>query len=224
MRYELCWALVCSISFCGVDPAAAADCEAEPAGSMWLTPETPVAHETGPYRHVDRSGAWHMDDAGSQESKRIPVGFMKMAPSEMLLDHALNQQVRARQTTLAAGLQPSAKAKLSMAVRSVLVFVAKSPLEVDVSGPAGREVKHRFSGLSGPQAELLRFYVLAEVSRILLAPQELNRRLEALGGMSEMTSMRLQMMMDRRSKFTSTLSNILKKIAATHDGVVSNLK
>jgi hypothetical protein len=33
--------------------------------------------------------------------------------------------------------------------------------------------------------------------------------------LSEMTSLRLQMMMDRRSKFISTLSNIMKKISTT---------
>jgi hypothetical protein len=39
-----------------------------------------------------------------------------------------------------------------------------------------------------------------------------------------MTSMRLQMTMDRRSKFISTLSNIMKKISTTQDTLVQNLK
>jgi hypothetical protein len=45
-----------------------------------------------------------------------------------------------------------------------------------------------------------------------------------LDGMNEMTSMRLQMTMDRRSKFISTLSNIMKKISTTQDNLVQNLK
>ncbi|MBL0134703.1 MAG: hypothetical protein IPP79_12195 [Chitinophagaceae bacterium] len=42
--------------------------------------------------------------------------------------------------------------------------------------------------------------------------------------MSETTAMRLQMMMDRRSKFMETLSNMLKKMAATSDSIKQNLK
>jgi hypothetical protein len=46
----------------------------------------------------------------------------------------------------------------------------------------------------------------------------------AANEMSEMISMRLQMTMDRRSKFISTLSNIMKKISTTQDTLVQNLK
>jgi hypothetical protein len=42
--------------------------------------------------------------------------------------------------------------------------------------------------------------------------------------MSEMTSLRLQMTMDRRSRFIETLSNIMKKISETNDTQVQNLK
>jgi hypothetical protein len=42
--------------------------------------------------------------------------------------------------------------------------------------------------------------------------------------MSEEDSLRLQMAMDRRSKFLETLSNVEKKMAQTQDSVVQNLK
>jgi hypothetical protein len=42
--------------------------------------------------------------------------------------------------------------------------------------------------------------------------------------MSEMTSLRLQMAMDRRSKFIESLSNIMKNISQTQDTLVQNLK
>jgi hypothetical protein len=48
--------------------------------------------------------------------------------------------------------------------------------------------------------------------------------LDSMNEMSEMTSMRLQMAMDRRSKFVETLSNILKKMSDTSDAIVANLK
>lgn len=49
-------------------------------------------------------------------------------------------------------------------------------------------------------------------------------KIEAMSEMSEMTSLRLQMIMDRRSKFISTLSNIMKKISTTQETIVQNLK
>jgi hypothetical protein len=52
----------------------------------------------------------------------------------------------------------------------------------------------------------------------------LKQKLDGMNEMSEMTSLRLQMMMDRRSKFMSTLSNIMKKISTTQDTIVQNLK
>lgn len=53
---------------------------------------------------------------------------------------------------------------------------------------------------------------------------ELQGSLGAAAELSEMNSLRLQMMMDRRSKFISTLSNILKKVSSTQDTLVQNVK
>lgn len=52
----------------------------------------------------------------------------------------------------------------------------------------------------------------------------LRARLDSMNEMSETQSMRLQMMMDRRAKLIEALSNILKKIEATQEGIVANLK
>lgn len=49
-------------------------------------------------------------------------------------------------------------------------------------------------------------------------------RLDNINELSELEQLRLQMAMDRRSKFLSTLSNILKKISETQDTLVQNLK
>ena len=52
--------------------------------------------------------------------------------------------------------------------------------------------------------------------------QELSK-LHGLNEMSEMTALRLQMTMDRRSKFISTLSNVMKKIGKTQDEITQNI-
>jgi len=49
-------------------------------------------------------------------------------------------------------------------------------------------------------------------------------KLDSLSEIGEMESMRLQMAMDRISKFMQTLANILKKISETDSGIVENLK
>jgi len=56
------------------------------------------------------------------------------------------------------------------------------------------------------------------------APAASSQKLDGMNEMSEMTSLRLQMTMDRRNKFISTLSNIMKKISTTQDMLVQNLK
>jgi hypothetical protein len=48
--------------------------------------------------------------------------------------------------------------------------------------------------------------------------------LDSMSEMGEMESLRLQMAMDRMSKMTSTLSNLLKKISDTEEGITANLK
>jgi hypothetical protein len=53
---------------------------------------------------------------------------------------------------------------------------------------------------------------------------EAGDKLDALNELSEMESMRLQMMLDRRSKFIEALSNIMKRIADTNDAIAQNLK
>ncbi len=52
----------------------------------------------------------------------------------------------------------------------------------------------------------------------------LQGELDSMSELSEMTSMRLQMAMDRRSKLMTTLSNVLKKMSDTHDSIVQNMK
>lgn len=54
--------------------------------------------------------------------------------------------------------------------------------------------------------------------------EEIKKDLDSMSEMGEMESLRLQMAMDRLSKMMSTLSNLLKKISDTANGIVQNLK
>ncbi len=48
--------------------------------------------------------------------------------------------------------------------------------------------------------------------------------IDSMSEMGEMESLRLQMAMDRMSKMSSTLSNVLKKISDTQNTITQNLK
>lgn len=62
------------------------------------------------------------------------------------------------------------------------------------------------------------------VSVLKLLLDDLKGKLDGMNEMSEMTSLRLQMTMDRRSKIIQTLSNIIKKIGTTQETLVQNIK
>jgi hypothetical protein len=53
---------------------------------------------------------------------------------------------------------------------------------------------------------------------------ELIEKLDAMSEMSEMMSLRLQMYMDRYTKFMNTLSNMMKKLSDTAETIIGNLK
>jgi hypothetical protein len=65
---------------------------------------------------------------------------------------------------------------------------------------------------------------IVTVAQLRSIQDDLKSQLDSMNEMSEMTSLRLQMAMDRRSKLMETLSNIMKKISTTADTLVQNLK
>ena len=143
---------------------------------------------------------------------------------EVRRDFTLEQAALARAQRLASLIQPEAKAKLDLATRTLLAHLASGPENADPYAIAQQEVRSKFARLSTEQSNLLTFYVLAEAARLLSHPDESKRKLDSMNEMSEMTSLRLQMTMDRRSKFITTLSNIMKKISTTQDTLVQNIK
>ncbi len=56
------------------------------------------------------------------------------------------------------------------------------------------------------------------------AKEAIKNKLDTLGEMGEMESLRLQMAMDRLSKLMATLSNVLKKSSETASAVTQNIK
>lgn len=65
---------------------------------------------------------------------------------------------------------------------------------------------------------------IINVEQLRSIRDDLKDRLDGLGEMSEMESLRLQMAMDRMSKMMSTLSNMLKKLSDVQNSINQNIK
>ncbi len=126
--------------------------------------------------------------------------------------------VVAQQNRIQRLIGPETKQTIAQLVPSFERRAMQLPPTTDLYKLAGSEVRNRFPNLRQELADVLVFHLLGEVVR------DMNTQSASLSQMSEMDSLRLQMMMDRRSKFITTLSNIMKKISATQDAVVQNLK
>lgn len=160
-----------------------------------------------------------MSDQNDQGAKSTPS-----PQSGVERDVKFERAAAARYRRIGALLPPEAKRKLAAASRAVLNSLAKNSNSGDPLLLARAQVETQFVGLSEHQSDVLSFYILDDVAQLLAVQDDLKRKLDDMNEMSEMTSLRLQMMMDRRSKFISTLSNIMKKISTTQDTQVQNLK
>lgn len=98
------------------------------------------------------------------------------------------------------------------------------PTPSDLEKTVARKVRDEFKNLSRGQADIVSAYVLNQ--NIGITNQGLKSLLDDIKGgldddneLDEMTSLRLQMTMDRRSKFIETLSNIMKKLYTTQESL-----
>jgi hypothetical protein len=79
--------------------------------------------------------------------------------------------------------------------------------------PLGR-LPRMFPALTGEQLAIVAAHIIVET----------RDEVDSLGEVESLESMRLQMQVDRRSKFFEALSNIMKKIDSTQETIVQNLK
>jgi hypothetical protein len=92
----------------------------------------------------------------------------------------------------------------------------------DPEALAHAAVQARWPNLRSAATDALTFLVIYEAAKNLQA--DVKNKLDSMSELGETESLRLQMAMDRLSKMMTTLSNLLKKISDTADGIVQNLK
>jgi hypothetical protein len=140
---------------------------------------------------------------------------------------------------------PKTKQRISQIAPAFSARVRQLPPASDFYGLAVAEVRGGFQGLgnlSNEDIEALAFLVMmqaaedaqSDLKNIMDGVQKANQKKQgqraaqnqkgAMSDLSDEDSLRLQMVMDRLSKFMVTLSNIEKKLAQTQDSIVQNLK
>jgi chromosome segregation ATPase len=109
------------------------------------------------------------------------------------------------------------------------VISAETPQMMAQSNPRGKIVKKTVpsdapiqSKISAIESEMAT--IQAKLEGLNVQIDDLKRTLDRTDEMSEATSLRLQQVMDRRSKFMATLSNINAKINATADSLTKSMK
>ncbi|MEN8118575.1 MAG: hypothetical protein ABFS16_16450 [Bacteroidota bacterium] len=160
---------------------------------------------------------------GQAQNKTNKVNQIRVTKK---VDHnvRLEQNAFIRSHKIDGLLTPDVKKQLDKITQELFNKMVSETNSVDYDSFVKTKLRRNFKNLSEEQSNLLEFHVLSEVAQIISDQDELESKLNNMNEMSEMTSLRLQMTMDRRSKFISTLSQIMKKISSTQDSLVQNIK
>jgi hypothetical protein len=200
----------------------------QPTASAWVNQQAhALAQKTTPDLHAleiairGRFGDGNKLNDGDIEAVAFIV--MMQATNDMDKDlKAIMDEVKS---------MTAAKAKLRDLISQVNKDVANNAKQQEATclTPLCRSLPSHLSQLAAMTANLQKPVRMQVPPRVTFAnlqslENQLKQQLDSMNELSEMTSLRLQMMMDRRSKFISTLSNIMKKISTTQDTLVQNLK
>jgi hypothetical protein len=152
----------------------------------------------------------------------VVLGYTSRGRSRERGMGARDAQVKAifGQMSKVDGLLPAAtKQRADLATRTFGSQVFSRERDVDYYAVASGALRDQFGSLKRQERDVLVSYVLFQGLKTIEGGL-----LGGLDEVSEMTSLRLQMAMDRRSKFISTLSQMIKKISTTQDILVQNIK
>lgn len=146
---------------------------------------------------------------------------------------------------LAASLSPSAKVKVQSVAASLESAIKQQPAitTAQLQSKARASVTQAFPSLRGMDIDAVVFVVLMECAQDqqadlqqamnvaqqnVAAKQGIRKAQQSSttqsGEMSEMDSMRLQMLMDQRSKLLEAVSNVMKSASDTQTATIANLK
>jgi hypothetical protein len=179
-------------------------------------------------QHLAASGAswpgFPVTAPGSAQQDVDALALMVMMKATQDNEDDLRSQMASLQ---AMDQQKSAERKLLADLNSELArgnrqnLACTSPVCRSFAGPASF-INQASANMGRPS----RFEASADMSyqQVANLQMQLSQNLQSMNELSDMTSMKLQMTMDRRSKFIQMLSNIEKKISSGSSAIVQNLK
>ena len=125
-------------------------------------------------------------------------------------DMALERGALAQRTRIHGMLSPSIKRKLDGVLKAFLARSLRDKKPIDLSMIVKEEVGRQFVGLSPRQSNILTFYVLTGVIK-LIPPHSEERdatsEAESLNGLTQSDMLKLQQMMMRKSQLETMISN-----------------
>jgi hypothetical protein len=143
-----------------------------------------------------------------QEARRVVMAGSQTAPDVA----AIRAQVRSRFAGQRLG---------EMDIEALVVLVM-----MEAAATEQQEIRDMLAEMKKVNAEKERRRAfLAETRKEQQAVKDdLKAKYDSQNELSQMQSMRLQMLMDRRAKVVEMLSNLMKKISSTQETLVGNLK
>ncbi len=159
---------------------------------------------------------------------RAQIGTQKHTPPQNVPPVNQNagpdQKSSSRLDRIGTMLQPEARIKCERVVKLISARAATGAGEADLVSAAQKELRGSFTRLTDTQCDLLTCYVLSKAGRTISPRDTTHAAPRKKTDLDERTAGNLQMQMDRKSKFNSTISNMLKKISDTQDALVGNIK
>lgn len=156
------------------------------------------------------------------------LGAFQGATPTVHRDNELAKAAAERRRAIDTQLNKDAREKLVAAMHDVLHQQADAEQPTDPEPTARAGVKERFAAATGPQQDLLTFYVLADLARITTDEDTLNKHAteSTRSGIHELKKpqiARLLALMDQGAPFAVALRRSLDKIASTPDAIVHGI-
>ncbi|MEO8029828.1 MAG: hypothetical protein ABI765_03200 [Gemmatimonadota bacterium] len=130
-------------------------------------------------------------------------------------------QIHHHYQKLSRQLSPAVKRKVRLAIPHYMQHAQHLKDPHALHKAALSTLKGHFPTATVGQSNQLAFYLIGSISA---SDDGLKGKLDSMNEMSEVDSLRMQMAMDRRSKFVDALSNIMRLIDSTQETIVQNLK
>jgi hypothetical protein len=120
-----------------------------------------------------------------------------------------------------------ARGRLEDASRKVAVRLARSKEPVDANNVVNEELSRHFTNLTGPQNEILRFYVATSVTRSLpphSGKQTARDTRDSISEMGEQDMLILQCMMEKKGQLETMISNTMKAASEASRSAIQAIK